>query len=365
VVFTVPDQEVIMTVMIGIDPHKRSHTAVAIDERGKTLDELRVTADRRQVATLLAWANRFGDRRWAVEGAGGLGRLLAVGLVSAGEQVVDVPATLSARVRTLGGTPHKTDGHDARSTALAGRHRDDLRLVRLDDLTVQIGLLLTRRWQLVSTRQKMLCWVHDQFLQLIPGGAEKMLSPDKIARILRTIPTCSGDPVVDQRRQIVVDLLGDLRRHHTAIKQVERQLDAALAAHGTTLTGIVGIGRVGAATLIATVGDPTRFATHGKFASFAGVAPLEVSSGDRQRHRVNRGGQRQVNKILHTAAMQQVCRDTEGRTYYRRKRDQGMTHMEALRCLKRQIAKAVWRTMIADADKGVGPGGTIGNVSTA
>jgi transposase len=365
VVFTVPDQEVIMTVMIGIDPHKRSHTAVAIDERGKTLDQLRVTADRRQVAVLLSWADRFDDRRWAVEGAGGLGRLLAVGLVSAGEQVVDVPATLSARIRTLGGTPHKTDGHDARSTALAGRHRDDLRLVRLDDLTVQIGLLLTRRWQLVSTRQKMLCWVHDQFLQLIPGGAPKVLSADKIARILRTIPTCSDDPVADQRRQIVVDLLADLRRHHTAVKQVERQLDAALLEHGTTLTSIVGIGRVGAATLIAVVGDPTRFATHGKFASFAGVAPLEVSSGDRQRHRVNRGGQRQVNKILHTAAMTQVCRDTDGRVYYRRKRDQGMTHMEAMRCLKRQIAKIVWRTMIADANRGVGPGGTNGNGSTA
>lgn len=220
--------------------------------------------------------------------------------MSAGEQVVDVPATLSARIRTLGGTPHKTDGHDARSTALAGRHRDDLRPVRLDDLTVQIGLLLARRWQLVSTRQKMLCWVHDQFLQLIPGGAPKVLSPDKVARILRTIPTRSGDPVADQRRQVVVDLLADLRRHHTAIKQVNRQLDAALVEHGTALTGIVGIGRVGAATLISTVGDPTRFATHGKFASFAGVAPLEVSSGDRQRHRVNRGGQRQVNKILHT-----------------------------------------------------------------
>jgi transposase len=192
-----------------------------------------------------------------------------------------------------------------------------------------------------------------------------MLSPDKIARILHIIPTCSGDPVVDRRRQIVVDLLADLRRHHTAIKQVERQLDAALDTHGTTLTSIVGIGRVGAATLISIVGDPTRFATHGKFASFAGVAPLEVSSGDRQRHRVNRGGQRQVNKILHTAAMQQVCRDTEGRTYYRRKRDQGLTHMEELRCFKRQIAKRVWRTMTADATRGVGPGGTTGNVSTA
>ena len=135
--------------------------------------------------------------------------------------------------------------------------------------------------------------------------------------------------------------------------------------HGTTLTDIVGIGPVGAATLISVVGDPTRFPTQAKFASFAGVAPLAVSSGDRDRHRVNRGGQRQINKVLHTAAMTQIRRDSDGRVYYLRKREETLTHMEAMRCLKRQIAKLVWRTMIADAKRGVGPGGTSGNVSTA
>lgn len=102
-----------MTVMIGIDPHKRTHTAVAIGVRDRTLDQLRVVADRQQIPKLLAWADQFDDRRWAVEGAGGLGRLLAVGLVSAGEEVVDVPAVLSAKIRALGGTPPKTDEHDA------------------------------------------------------------------------------------------------------------------------------------------------------------------------------------------------------------------------------------------------------------
>lgn len=354
-----------MTVMIGIDPHKRTHTAVAIDDRDRTLGQLRVVADRRQIPKLLAWAQQFEDHRWAVEGAGGLGRLVAVGLVSAGEEVVDVPAVLSARIRALGGTPHKTDEHDAGSTALAGRHHPDLQLVRLDDATVAIGLLLTRRWQLVSTHQKLLCWVHDQLVQLIPGGAQQSLSGDKIARILRTIPVCSGDPVADQRRQVVVSLLADIRRHYKHIKQINRELDQAVADYGTTLTDIIGIGRVGAATLISVVGDPCRFPTAAKFASFAGVAPLEVSSGDRRRHRVNRGGQRQINKVLHTAAMVQIRRDTQGRTYYRRKRAAGMIHMEAIRCLKRQLANVVWRTMIADANSGVGPGGTNGNVSTA
>lgn len=338
-----------MTVIIGIDPHKRSHTAVALDERGVTLDQLRVHASRAQVATLLSWANRFDKRRWAIEGAGGLGRQLALGLVSAGEHVVDVPATLSARIRTLGGTPHKTDVHDARSTALAGRHRSDLRPVRLDDATVEIGLVLTRRWQLVATRQKQLCWIHDQLAQLVPGGAPKRLAETKIAKMLRAIPVSSGDPVADRRRRMVVELLADVRRQGKAIKGCDRELARALQRHGTTLTSIRGIGPVGAATLVSVVGDANRFPTAARFASFAGVAPLEVSSGDRRRHRVNRGGHRGINQVLHVAALVQLAHDDNGRRYYQRKRDQGFTHREALRALKRQLATVVWRTMIADA----------------
>ena len=111
-----------MAVMIGIDPHKRSHTAVAINGTDEVLGQLRVTADRRQLDRLLGFAATWPERVWAVENANGLGRLLSRQLLAAGETVIDVPAKLSARVRALSGAGHKTDSHDARSTAVAGRH---------------------------------------------------------------------------------------------------------------------------------------------------------------------------------------------------------------------------------------------------
>lgn len=350
-----------MTVMIGIDPHKRTHTAVAIDERGAKLGELRIDASWQQVTSMLAWAEQFPDRRWAVEGAGGLGRPLAVGLVAAHEHVVDVPALLSARIRTLSGTPHKTDAHDARSGALAGRDHPDLRRVKLDDVTVELRLALTRRNQLVSIRQKHLCWVHEQLVVLVPGGAQQRLTPPKIARMLRTIAKNSGDPVLDRRRELVVSMLAELRRIDRKIAELNDELEGLLRVHGTRVRAITGIGAIGAATLVAVIGDATRFPTAAKFASFVGIAPIEASSGHNQRHRLNPGGNRPVKSVLHTAAMTQISRDTEGRSYYQRKRAQGRTHREAMRSLKRHIATRIWRIMIQDAHRGVGPGRTNGN----
>lgn len=350
-----------MTVTIGIDPHKRTHTAVAIDDRGHTLDELRIDASRAQVDTMLAWAQRFPDRRWAIEGAGGLGRQLALGLVSADEHVVDVPSILSARIRTLNGTPHKTDAHDARSVALAGRHRPDLKQVRRDEAIEEIGLLLTRRDQLVAMRKRLLCWMHDQLVLVVPGGAKRKLTAPKVAKLLRKIPKNSGDAITNRRRELVVTLLGELRQVDRKISRINKELEAAVDAHGTTLRTITGIGTVGAATLLSVVGDPTRFPSEAKFASFAGVSPLEASSGNTRRHRVDLGGNRRVKGVLHTAAIAQISRRTEGRAYYERKLAQGFTRREALRCLKRQIASRVWRTMSRDATEGVGPGRTIGN----
>ena len=350
-----------MTVTIGIDPHKRTHTAVAIDDRGNKLDELRIEASWQQVTAMLRWAEQFPDRRWAIEAAGGLGRPLAVGLVAAREQVVDVPAILTAQIRMRQGTPHKTDAHDARSVALAGRDHPNLKPVRLDDVTAELRLAVVRRSQLVSIRQKELCWIHDQLTALVPGGAARRLTPTKIAKILRRIAKDSGDPVANRRRELVVAMLKELRQLDRKIADLNDELESLLDAHGTQLRTISGIGTVGAATLLAATGDGRRFPSAAKFASFAGVAPIETSSGETRRHRLNLGGNRHVKNVLHTAALTQISRPTEGRVYYQRKRDEGRSHGEAMRSLKRHIATRVWRTMIKDEQRGVGPGRTNGN----
>ena len=337
-----------MAVMIGIDPHKRSHTAVAIDGGDAVLGQLRVTADRGQMTRLLAFAAPWPERVWAVENANGLGRLLSRQLLDAGETVVDVPAKLSARVRALSGAGHKTDSHDARSTAVAGRHGSGLQPMTGDDpLVVLLGVVLERRWQLVSARQKTLCRIHEQLTCLVPGGAAKHLSADKTAVLLRRIrPT---DPVGLRRRVIVRELVGELRGIDRKIAPLGADIAWMLDEHGTTLTDIPGVGQIGAATILAITGDVARFPTKARFATFAGTAPIAASSGDTIRHRLNRGGNRQLNKVLHTAAKTQARVRGPGRDYYQRRRAEGKTTAEALRSLKRHITNAVYRTMQADA----------------
>src|SRR5436190_13624958 len=150
-----------MAVTIGVDPHKGSHTAVAMDLDETELASVTVRATRRQVDELLAWAARFEDRIWAIESAGGLGYLLARQLVAAGEQVLDVPATLAARVRVLGsGRSNKNDPNDALSTAIAALRHRGLREVRPDDHRAILRMLATRHHDLGALRTQAACRLH-------------------------------------------------------------------------------------------------------------------------------------------------------------------------------------------------------------
>jgi transposase len=336
-----------MTVMIGIDPHKRSHTAAALDEHDAVLDELRIGAHARQVERLLAWAERWPQRIWAIENANGLGWLLSRQLLEAGEQVRDVPATLSAQVRKLSGSRHKTDAHDARSTAIAGRHARRLRTVVPDGTPQVLGLILERRWRIVTTRQRVLVGIHEQLVKLVPGGVARQLSANKTAAVLRTIrPT---DPVGAMRRKVVVELLAELRTLDRKRKLLDAELGQALDDYGTRLTNIDGIGPVAAATIISIVGDVRRFPNADHFASFTGTAPVAASSGEVVRYRLNLGGQRQINKVLHIAArVQTQLPHSAGRAYVHRKLAEGKTRAEAIRSLKRHLSNAVYRALQAD-----------------
>ncbi|MEX2503856.1 MAG: IS110 family transposase [Egicoccus sp.] len=336
-----------MTVMIGIDPHKRSHTAVALDEHDKVLGQLRVNADAEQIARLLTWAEGWPARIWAIENANGLGWLLSRQLLAAGEQVRDVPAALSAQVRKLSGSGHKTDAHDARSTAVAGRHARRLRTVVSDGAPQVLGLILERRARLVSSRQRTLVAIHEQLVKLIPGGVARNLSADKTAAALRNIrPT---DPVGAMRRQTVAELLTELRSLDRKCKKLDVELGQALAGYRTCLTNIDGIGPVAAATIISIVGDVRRFPNADHFASFTGTAPVAASSGEKVRYRLNLGGQRQMNKVLHIAARVQTnMPGSAGRVYVNRKVDEGKTRAEAIRSLKRHLSNVVYRALQAD-----------------
>jgi transposase len=200
-------------------------------------------------------------------------------------------------------------------------------------------------------------------LELIPGGAKKDLSAAQAKKILAGVRP--RDVVGKTRKRVAAELVADLERLYLRKKAANKELLDLVRATGTGLLGLHGIGPSGAARLLVEVGDVTRFPDRNHFASWTGTAPIDASSGDHVRHRLSRGGNRQINKTLHIMATVQLRNATEGRAYYDRKKASGKTSAEAMRCLKRRLSDAVYRTLLADlaAHMATGPGGQQGNVS--
>jgi transposase len=337
-----------MAVVIGIDPHKSSHTATAIESDLVEVGTIRVRVSHTSVAELLAWAAAWPDRRWAIEGARGLGQLLAQQLTSTGESVVDVPATLSARVRSLEtGHGRKTDRIDARAVAAVAVQRPNLAKVTVDDHTRVLRLLADRRDELTRERRRIVSRLHRHLRDLIPGGAPTHLSASTASALLSGLRP--QDSVEAERKQIARELLADVRRLDKAITENRRRCAGAVAASGTTLTHLLGISDVLAAKIIGHIGGISRFPSADHLASYAGTAPIEASSGDVIRHRLSRRGNRQLNNAIHLAAHVQTIFPGPGRDYYQRRINSGNSRTEALRLLKRQITRNIYRTLLADA----------------
>lgn len=334
-------------VLIGIDPHKGSHTAVVVDDDEHELGRVKVRADRRQLERMLTFAAPFGERTWAVESAGGLGFLLAQQLVNAGEDVVDVPPTLVARVRLLGsGRGSKNDPNDALSTAIAALRDPRLRMVVAEDHAMVLRMLADRYQDLTSLRTQAVCRLHALLAALVPGGVQKRLSANDAAAFLRRVHPVTAVEV--ERKNLALELVADVRRLDRMAKTVKARAKVAVTASGTSVTSIYGVGPIIAATIIGHAGDITRFPSADHFASYNGTAPIEASSGPTVRHRLNPRGNRQLNHALHVAAVVQTSRDTPGRAYFQRKLAEGKTPKEAYRALKRRISDAVYKQLRND-----------------
>ena len=305
-------------------------------------------ATRTQTERLLSWSTPFTERVWAIEGAGGLGYLLAQQLVDAGETVVDVPATLAARTRVLAsGRSNKTDPNDARSAAIVAWRTPALNVVAgLDEHRVVLRLLADRDHQITAHRTRTVCRLHALLCVLIEGGTGRSLKADKAEELLASINVV--DPVVAQRVATARQLLAEIRVLDETRDDVRAATTAAVIASGTTVTEVFGIGTLMAAIIIGRTGDIRRFPSSGHFARHNGTAPIEASSGPKARHRLNPRGDRQLNHAIHMAAVTQVGHDTAGRVYYLRKQAEGKTRKEALRALKRQLSDAVYQRLIND-----------------
>jgi len=328
-------------VMIGVDPHKGSHTAVAIGAAEELLGQLRVRACAARAERLLAWAEDWPQRAWAIEGAGGLGHLLAQQLVAAGERVLDVPPKLAARIRLLGsGSTDKNDPNDARSVAIAAPRSAACLPVRADDHAAVLKIWAKRYRDLSRARNQVVCRMHAVLCQLVPGGVSKRITAGQAARILDAAEPRGAAGMA--RWQLAEQFLTDLRRIDIQRRDIQRKLAAAVRASGTTVTEIFGVGPAVAAAVPGDVGDISRFATQDSFAAYNGTAPVEVSSGNRVIYRLSLRGNRRMNHAIHMAAVTQIrYRHTKGRAYYDKKIAEGKTSKEALRALKRQVSDAL------------------------
>ena len=309
---------------------------------------MRVAATPSGYRALLRWSEQFEERRWAVENARGLGRHLAQWLVHRGEHVVDVPATATTRVRELSrGGRRKNDTIDAAAAAaVAALHGDALEVLP-EDFTTVCALLEERRANVAAQRVRIVNRLHAVLRDLVHGGADTALSADNATRILRRVRPST--PAQATRRDIARELIAEIRAVDARLAAIASTMAAVLDESASTLTTIDGVGPVLAVRLIGRAGHADRFASAAAFASYAGVAPIEVASGDHARHRLSRSGDRQLNAALHLVAVTQArMLGSEGRAYYDRKIAQGKTRNEAMRCLKRKIAGRAWRTMLTD-----------------
>ncbi len=334
-------------ITIGIDPHKTSVTAAALDPVGETVGHRRVACTAKTADQLIGWADAWPDRRWAVEGASGLGRGVAQQLIAAGEQVIDVPAKLAARARLLGsGSSRKSDLVDAVSVGSVALYNSKLRTVEREDEAVVLRLLSDRRDDLVSERTRTVNRLHVLLRDLVPGGARRDLSTLQAGRFLSGIRPLTTVDI--ERKRIARALLEDLRRADRQLRAISTTIETAVAASNSSLTEVFGIGPVLAAKIAGHTGDITRFASKAHFASYSGTAPIEASSGDLRRHRLNRRGNRQLNTALHTAAVCQIRSPGPGQDHYRRKLAELKTTKEAQRSLKRQLSNVVYRHLVDD-----------------
>ncbi len=240
----------------GDDPHKGSHTAVAISAGEDELDHRKVRACRTQVDQLLAWAEPFPTRTWAIEGADGMGYLLAQQLVATGEHVLNVPATLAARTRLLSsGRTSKSDPNDTLSVAVTALRTTGLRQVQTVGHGEILRLLAKRNIDIGNHRTRLVSRMHALLLELDPGGISKEINASDVDRFLTQVDPTT--PAEQLRYDLAVELLADIRRLDEQLKVSHKRIRTAIAASGTSVTDVFGIGPIIAAMLIGTATPPT------------------------------------------------------------------------------------------------------------
>jgi transposase len=337
-------------VIVGIDAHKRTHTAVAIDEVGRRRGSKTTTSTTSEAnLELLRWADGFGpERRFAVEDCRHLSRRLEADLLAAGEVLVRVPPKLMAHARDAARTYGKSDPIDALAVARAALREPDLPLARLDGPSRELRLLVDHREDLVRDRTGQINRLRWHLHELDPAWDPAPRSLDRFVRLDELAERLRG--YEGTLAWVASDLVGRIRELSVAIGELERRIVRLVASLAPRLLAMPGVGALTAAKILAEVADVRRFRSKDAFARHNGTAPLPVWSANHIRHRLSRTGNRQMNAALHRIAVTQMRIHEQAQVYIQRRIAMGNTKTEAIRALKRKLSDVVYRTLLAGAN---------------
>jgi transposase len=332
-------------IVIGVDVHKQSVTAVAVDEAGRTLDERTVPVGSEE---LVGWASALdAERLWALEDCRLLTPWLERQLLGLGEELVRVSPKLTVPERRAGRTRGKSDPIDALAVARAALREPDLpRPQPGERVHREIKLLVDHRDDLVDERRRTQQRLRWHLHELDPTLVVPLRRLDRVSHLERV-----GRWLARREQEVQVRIARELdariRSLTRAIDELSQELEQRAATVAPALLELPGCGAVTAAKLLAEIGPISRFKTDAQLARHSGVAPLQASSGKNQRHRLDRGGNRQLNAALYRIAITQSRYHSAARAYLERKQAEGKTRREAIRCLKRLLARTVFNTLKA------------------
>lgn len=337
-------------IVIGVDAHKRTHTLVALDAgTGADQGQRTIQASDDGVLDALRFAAGLGrERVWAVEDCRHVTARLERALLGAGERVIRVPPSLTGESRKATRTAGKSDPIDARAVALAAIREglENLPVAFLDEQAHEIRVLCDYRDQLMGERVRLINRLRWHLVRIAPHleaqlGPEALKGPRIRARLARQL----GQLPASTELRVAKAQLRRINEITKEQKELFAELTDLIKVHAPQLLEQRSIGTVTAAVIIGRTAGAQRFRSEACFARHAGTAPIPASSGKTMRHRLHRGGDRQLNRAIHIIALGRVAWDPETRAYIERRVSDGKSKREAIRCLKRHIARQIWHLL--------------------